>query len=1327
MGDTNNFIQSVIHLQLKKRLHLDVSEHKFLTIYQAINLRCNWVNPETKLLETSVCTQDMTISGLICFSTEGEIRSLRLTYLGCDEIQPPSLYGSKSEVNLTFVLESEIVGCITERVVRCAGVNELGREINSTVAHYVINCYNSTQISVISHVDNPIIIYECTAPKMPNDESSSIIAFTVSEMPRIKQNVTADPNPLVDAGFIRLNDALFGEPLEILLTTRGFPLNDTSLNFREILAATEIKPKNANLSWTEEFLCTDDPIATPIMQHKVKMAIAEVHSSNTGRYDFHIDGNNSLNSVNYSIEIIHPFKLECSHVCGEKFVLGQNLTITCVLEHHLITEHASFDDINLTPLLLKIDKIDLRNDFKFCEYSVPVRRYLTSNDFEQGRFEIDYKKRQITFDFQVFSIQSWNAGKFAITVKPSDPDHCIYQSESGPCSDVIGPIPSCSSTSKSGVLVFELEIQDEVDYPELSGNRCGDADNFPLYFHNWEIWEGSIDERYKYYYRFCRGVSNGILAEAVCSEDGGEYVFHTADMISKFSSGVKKFEGLHRENVFKALTCRSYRAVDLSSDRNPYELQYQTNKENVVENYQLSPDDIERIDLVGERESIICRYRRGKVWNMFSETAEQGCIYAEMNPEIGPIQNVGIRVTGNLTANVTCVAWPDGAAPVRNFSMVEQGVGFGYYLLYPEDVDTERFTCCQIYPTEMKGEVNGTGCYEFPITSRYYALEVNKYIEPRNLLCNSGGMEFSEQPCYNETVQLQCCMRANPVLDCDWLLRLGEVDVLLNGERNISWELKGMEDPQCHRPEHCSILTFDPLTPNHKGYYSCVCYNGMEGTVLETTRRIQSQFVEITEHQSQPVGKIENIMQYHTTCANPPEFYGTAEIPGLPVTADVKCRRNSDSPYFYLPDETVTVAYAEDTGNMVTFDLYGSDRDRECQIEVRNSKALTKLPYKIDAPLKRVVGFGSLNVYQYTSNPNYKSEPAKVCCDVCAFQIRNKKSIKIECRTETANELLDLANLTNNYNFNSERNLGRKCEQLLTVKRETVGCTCSLVTEPKHAKTLFFRANGDVDVQDMETTPSTSTSTVPNQGGDSQQNPDRSVQSSTTVKEAQPSTPAPETTTTSTSSSKSTTEPKKSPEQIREEFQRYIDSIDNRKQVSKHGEQSLNYEDTAMYFNDLSYFVNEVQDGKLTTEQVDTGFGFVDKLKQYPLKIKLMNAIEEERFENEEDFAREKIVTAIKFALQHALSYIKLLVSANQNAPKKLPYMVTKLQKLQDLHFHFGSQLRSDMEVEVKTEHSHVKVMKMPESAEELESSGDLVLRHVDEKGVTRGATQGNI
>ena len=1301
MGDTNNFIQSVIHAHLNTR-HTDIiTQHKFLSVFDFYHVRCNWVDANTQLLETSSCENDHAISGLICYSTVGEIRSLGLSPTGCSEIN--SLNRANTEVNMTFALSSDLVGCMMERNVTCLGFDQSGQEIASSGSSYMVNCRNETQVSVISHASNPVTRFQCSAPRFPNIEDAAEIVSSFYEIHATNSTIELDnkSNPFYSNGIIRLTEELYSYPFEINLVARGFPLQKTAVEFYEKFSEVATSPLAAsNLTFDEQIMCSvPDVLPKVIVEHYVSLRFNEIHPENTGSYVFSVDiGNNQQpTTANITVEVVHPFKFECSNECGRKVPLGENYTIICTVDHHFVTSAANFEDPALMPIELVVSNLDNDKEYKFCHYSVPLFQNLTEKDFEHGDFKIDATNRKFTFAFEVFSVQSWNSGRFGIKVRTSDPAECLYQKED--CTNIgyeeIQQM-SCTASSELGVVVFEVEIEREMGYPDLSSPNCGSTGNVPLYF---DKSFGTFNDHSQFYYRFCRNVPSDQLGEAVCSEEGGEFNFKMGDLVTQLALFVDNDGRFYKDKVFRAMACQSYDMSFSKGDPTPYELKFRTKSAGVTHKLELNSSEMVELNSETEPDSILCRYKRGKAWKMSGEAVQEGCRYASMGP-----QTVKVRVHGDLNVSVVCHASPPGSAPAQTYEAVQPGRGFEYSLDIDDYARVEGFRCCQIWEDD-------SDCFDFSITGQYYPLEVNKLIEPVNLLCGGEQSGFSAQPCYGETSQLKCCMKANPVQNCNWLIRQGQVGTLVNGTRNITWDLHPVEMSQCMRPDICSVLTFNPLSPEHNGYYSCVCSNGFEGTALESSGRTQSQYIEITEHQSQTVGSLDSAITYHTTCGSPPEFYGTLYIPGTPIDASVKCRQISGTDYSYLSEDEIEVTRPDnDKGSDVKFNLFGSDRTRECVVEILNRAALSKSPYTLAFSLKRVVGFGSMEIYQDTSKENYESEPFKIACEVCAFAINNARIIKIECRTES-DALLPFVELENNYMFDPVKNLGKKVEQLAGFVQETVACTCSLTTEPEHYRTLFFRANGEVEVEQTESTSEPTTTETQNSG-------------ETTITPTTKGTTNDATTITMIIDEMATTPTGlKTEEELIEEFQHLVNSTQSLAEARDGSEGVINYEEATEYLNTLARYVH-AREKTLSGAQVETGFGFIDEILAVPIVIEPQNELMAEHLASDEAYANEMIRRSIGQTTSAAVFYVEDLIASNQDAPK-FPYLIEKFEDLQDAFFHIGTELKAGSKVEVQTDHSLVVAIRMPDNHDEIVGGGELVIQNIDQHGVTRGALQG--
>ena len=1306
MGDTNPLIQSVIYLYKNAWFQRDISDEIYGTVYHNDNPRCISVNSKTNFIENNLCPENVTLTGLLCYANEGQILELKLEAISCIDTDP-----TNRMISIEYRLQANIVGCLNNRIVTCMAVYQNGKDVPGTMSSHVLTCKNNVTFDVILKAEDPYAFLMCTGMKYFETALSPNITV-VEYLPNMEPTLRVHNSTVAGTSNnkIYLDQSDYSSPFDVILVSEGFPAPEIEYSFEKMFenplqnqTTEELSDKQAFCFSSQQF-----PIAVNIV-NRVKLTFDPLEPKHSGKYHVFIRPafNGSSIPPPTFFELVHPFSIQCSPTCPDKVYLGPHFKVQCAVNHHLITRNDLFDTNDQMPLNITISRkvtfltgkalSTLSDEINPLEFNTALGSRLAKQKLRDESFKVDSENRNLSFDFVIYSVQIWNSGRYAIQVVPADEIHCVYQSPYENCLHAPSSGDSLCDESTTANEIQVLVHPDDKGFAEIEADSCGPYTR-ALFFQNVTNQNGDQND-FAFYYNLCPRPSPEYEPEKVCSKNGGEFQLHETDFITTFMSSTSNIPDKYTlEYLWMALFHNVN--VSLSQVKTTGNLSFPK----VYTFYKGEPGMLQlsflKMDYPEtETNLVLCKYRRGKAWNMANDGGN--CTYQVIDPHVGTRQQVRLSIHGQLPINAKCSSIPAGLFPATEFFGVSEDTGILYALPFPNNLAVGSFFCCQIYPSQMIGEENDSDCFHFNLTAQFKDINVQPVPKSNSLWCKDSENEtFSSQPCYHTKVEVECCFVANPILHCNWSISLGRHSHIVNGEDGISWTLRSTENPRCMNPEYCSVLTFDPLLEEHQGLYHCSCFNGLETMempeqLLREPGKTYSQNIKIASRQSQPATTREKSVSLELVCAETRKFSAVVKVSGLPVTADVFCRSDEGVSYTKWPQNKVNVVrQVEKSDEVIHVDLTGVNRRYDCFIQYTND--LAENPLRVRLPLQHMYVTGEMNFRQDNSSENFRSEPVKVCCDVCAFHLDLPRYIRIKCfLVETSEEVPLQENML--FTFNIEGNNASKCVQLVDIQWKTFECSCTAAGN--YEKSLVFYANGEVEEFRRTASPRT---------GITQKVPDSVIEKAATT--SNPKSVEVETTTYWKTQSAILAE--------------ILTKAAPGKREGRDKTKPLTFTEMHDYMTSLEHVVSGME--ILSDRDADIALSFMNEIKGANLTFDNNEDDTQKIREWDKKKAYHDTLEAFCSQIYNVTNKIMQRNKILRGSEEKLAEIVSKIQST---YLHVASQLDTDVTNNLTFEfaggNSNVFLMKIPEEGENLKEA--LSLDVIDHNGVTQGVIQSKL
>ena len=1066
-GGTNNFAQSVIlnFAGAPRRQSATISDTRILYFLDG-DPGCLFVDNDGRLVN-SQCNLGEQVSGIMCFMYEGEINSIEVEHTGC------SIPANDDQTAyLEFSVTVDVVGCLLSRFVTCESYDTANQVIRDSIEEISFGCIKNGEHNKMYQpkviLEAQIVKVRCYALRRINSESTIKISDEI-EIDRFQEDlrlIVTDELDVGDDNHIYMKQSDYGSSFAFAFETIGYPVHTFRFSFLELFGdpdASFFSPRGIQTS--RHFVCGQfgSPRNVNVKAIGTKR-FNYLEPRNTGLYTVQLNHDMESNpllqgrDIYANCTLVHPYSIECAPTCNLSVPISHTFHMQCVISHHVFTQRNEFKK-DYVPVSMKFMKYEKSADIgssmlSQCEYNTLVESSLY-HDYSFDSITWNTIERSIVIDFQIYTVQLWNSGRYYLEIIPGD-NYCIFQSKDPTKCAEMNTNTECATHTTNNRLDFRVEVAEDPGWAHTFENGPCGPNTRAVYL------DDPRATQFGYYYKACYQTvddfySSGIHPSDFCLADGGQLtdrrdVFLSGAFDSQFLTGFHP--GYDDSDIMKTIACNSYLMSPESEDRKfshdfyflmgdsdsktDYSFYYFESKSGEISAN--GPEEMEAL-------AVLCRYRRGFAWLLRQKYTE--CEYEFLDIDVGLKQHVQPIAHGNVDLSILCVAHPDGSSANQTLEGVSPLDGFNYTVDFRKDFTIESFSCSQNLPEELHDVTSKQ--FDFTFTSLHMHLETEEKMTYNNLYCNLHNSAVY-QPCYNQNVSIGCCAKGNPIQNCTWVRRFTDFGEFPEGQDGIRIEWSRLEDPQCNNPGICSTIHFEPLQFEHNGIYSLICYNGLENIKgIQSPLRSESEGLTVFGFQTLPVDKRD--FTYQMRCDwMPPKLYGYLVLFGPPIEVDITCDLGNGQE---AVDSTLT--YPSAGVVMVEINLIGVDRQTPCFYSSTNE-------YATDRPLKFPLKISEIRTatdVSISSQGSYRNP--ELCCSMCAFDIDHPKQVKLFCKLENG-FTVPFANNSVEFNFDPVTSVARKCGVIEARPKGTFECSCYPLFDQNMGKVMKFFANGDVSV-----------------------------------------------------------------------------------------------------------------------------------------------------------------------------------------------------------------------------------------------------------------------
>ena len=541
-GGTNNFIQTLMHLSTNTSFAKETVNSTFLMFKDAEFKQCVKMNDQFGIDIFDCDPTQHKVDYIFCLHTEGEISNISVKSESCEVVG-----FDRGCVNLNLQVSAVLMGARLSRNLTCTARDFANLEIESERKMLTVwskeyktlqvqMCFSNNRLiskvscfanrKLVTTAENPLIeVAEFVLPTELGDDHKVKIHLQNLDTPR---GGTPDSRNV-----LYLESYFYGKEYEIVMDTSGYPIEEFEGAFeKKFDTETSVESSKDGLETNRTFECFDDG---KIVIHAVgTRTFRDLQPEHSGRYKFYIDSLSSDFTSSQSVELVHPFKIECDSSCGSSTVIGRPFEIKCSVDHHFLTKADKYDKAGEAPLQIKVAKTGTTDgyDMNPCEYNIPVNRTLTSDDFDTINLKFQEEKRKLDINFKIKSFQTWHVGTYYISVKENDDQNCYYAPNKTPCGTRMNyTVPDdCPevSTDSADHLIFEAVPQNDVGSASADVEGLCSRNPRAMYFA-----DPTEEEQDRFYYKICDfDKEKKIPPEQVCGADGGEVVDMARDYVT---------------------------------------------------------------------------------------------------------------------------------------------------------------------------------------------------------------------------------------------------------------------------------------------------------------------------------------------------------------------------------------------------------------------------------------------------------------------------------------------------------------------------------------------------------------------------------------------------------------------------------------------------------------------------------------------------------------------------------------------------------------------------------------------------------------------------
>ena len=1066
-GGINKFTQTVIlnFLQIPKRLDAHV-EDKYIVFIKDGYVWCMYVEDGTVNLVLVSCPTGAPSAGILCFMTDGESNTIEMKHTGCSVNSSDDTIGS-----LDYEIFVDVVGCGHMRNLECSAYDDFGNVLFHDAIRF--GCRSSNEFfknyNLVVTTQAQVTSIRCSLTRrvymdIPIDSS---VVFQVNRFQEDLQLQVDGTKVVRDHHYIYLMSEDYGHPYEIKFSSIGYPVSYYMYKFTQFNQNPEDSLLLADgMKSTLHLVCGELGNSTDInVRVDGVKRIPNLTPMDSGLYTFVLNTNLRGRERNESCTLVHPYSIQCQNTCPEPVAVSQPFVSECTINHHMFAASVPFINQDEVPVRMVFKKAEHSRDLEpivyeklsQCEFENIVEKPLFYSN-RINYIQWNFLERNATVRFTIFATQPWHVGKYYLEVIPTA-ESCVYQRETDDLCFNYQPLSSCQTRTTSSKIDFNVNLKTDPGWPKfdpaITKNVCG-PNTRSIYV------EDPNGTPYGYFYKACLYPEDvytemANIDEEVCKLDGGRIVSKSEVFLqnTSLSSSLRGFvQGYSDVYLWRTITCNAYTHNPLSN--------LTTNKKSLF--FSLStPEEASKNTLYfynDEKESfvkvassnlkpvaVLCRYRKGRVWRLRQK--ETDCKYEPLDVSVGQTQHVDIDIHGNITANIKCVAYPSRSSDDKIFTNVSNEDGLDYALDFRIDFDVDFFGCEQIVPTGIP--YRSDIFTNFTFTSSPKELVVKEKLQfSDNLFCEFSGSNLF-QPCFGQQVSLKCCADGNPVKNCTWVRRVSEYGKFPEGQADVSVFWETHEDPQCNDPGICTNITFSPLSLEHIGIYSCICYNGLEDIEeLRSKARVQTEAIPIFGYQTIPAK--ERDFSYSVKC-NPAELLAHIHLIGPPVEAHVYCKK-----YKQVSKEQemlINITQPSKGVTRIDFDVSGATRETSCRLWSSNEFS-KRNPLQFESSLLRLQSASDVSISWHGD----KQQPI-VCCEICAFSFTKESRLSFRCEETRTGEVIRFKYGTNEFITDIPGNSARKCAQIETRPKETFHCSCFPLFDQSNVGVYTFFGNGD--------------------------------------------------------------------------------------------------------------------------------------------------------------------------------------------------------------------------------------------------------------------------
>ena len=1036
---SNAFMQSLIYHKTNTSIGSDVSQSYFM-VFEGVLPHCIYVDHQSGLIYSFVCSGDTPIAGLVCTREDGEISSIDVDLESCNV--------ESSSTSLCFKVNPSLVGVSAVREIACIGLNRDGNRIFSTKAVVAASKNAPASYCPGLRVNYEILRVRCWAPQHKNATVSPEVEayYHVKMFQGNVSVITPSLEPNSDLHYMQWYH--YYDPSQtfaISVESYGYPLRNFKMFYNQVFEDPQEKDWFDSETW--EVLCLPD--GNPTFKVSARIEFSPFRDQNTGNYEFQVVAGEVEQAAN--VQLVHPSKIECNQTCVNDARMGSSAGLTCVINHHFLWNPViNFRDINNLPLNITLRKhSSIQELVNSCEYSTGIGQPVIYDAFSKY-VKFSGLTKSVEIFIEIYSFQLWHSGEYVLEVLPTDMN-CIHQKGGRNfCLDAVSDISNtCGffSTDKRLIRLFFFSPENFGSFSDNPFSSCSPNSRALMVpgFHS--------KEGHEYFYRVCFETRKTADPEKLCMKEGGVWVGQDYDFLSELLGDLHNpSSGQHDYiKLFKALSCNSYFQLPNvlppdTADFYTLHIKYKTSG-GALNILKLNQGEVFAIvTKTGLYPTgILCQYPRSLAHHMYLDPDSASCSYQLIDLNAGKQQTVHASIHGNVPVEIICQAIPDGSYIESIFTVTSDSPFFIYSAPYPEEDDVKSFKCAQVNFTGFNpliGNKNDTLLwFNFHFSNQPLPLDVDPHLTIADLWCYPGD-GFLHQPCYGQAVTLKCCGVGNPFQECIWHRHLGfrDIEPILNGQDRFHWNFVALENPQCNDTSHCSYLTIQNLTESDDGYYWCECLNGLETyNMPSSVIRSQTQSIQIKPSQSSLVGDPD--FHYSLNCESRPTILvGKTAVKGAPVNVKIKC--SVDGNFF---TDKIVETMRENGVDFIKFIVANPTKTLICKFWASNTYSHQPITFSSSLLSKRI--YGDVSLYHEVESDTPRS---KVCCKFCALNVLEKNA-RVACVDKERSPL----DARRTFTYDQSTLNGMSCAHLTAVSFSTIECSCELLSESLATITVY--------------------------------------------------------------------------------------------------------------------------------------------------------------------------------------------------------------------------------------------------------------------------------